>query len=431
MGVKVVVVGVKGSVKSLPLGRYLADLTSTGSVQERAEQMHAFLTEKLPKGVGVNFVAHSMGGLDCRHLISNIKPKTYTPLSLTTLGTPHRGSPFMDWCGANIGVGTAGAVATAAMAAGSAKIVSALPFSLKSPLLALPEGGEKPKEEGSISNFTSALSRYLLNVFDSPAYSNLTTSFLRDHFNPSTPDSPSVKYTSVAGRTFKMSVLHPLWFPKVVLDAAAEKGYAEDNGLSGKDYEGNDGLVSVSSAKWGEFLGAVDPCHHWDLRGEGGLFPNGGTTMTVHRPEGRPDQSAPGGWDWQGGLGRGVEEHLGLESASSGSQGKAKRAKEMDTERESGKAGSSSGSSWDIAQVGQVLDWVTDLLPGGASLESGKRQLAEAKREKEKEESGGQVGKDARKARSEREEKDRRKRDKFDLAKFYGGLMLKLREDGF
>jgi triacylglycerol lipase len=43
-------------------------------------------------------MAHSMGGLDCRYLISRIKPDDYTPLSLTTISTPHRGSPFMDWC---------------------------------------------------------------------------------------------------------------------------------------------------------------------------------------------------------------------------------------------------------------------------------------------------------------------------------------------
>ena len=50
------------------------------------------------RGRGVNFLAHSMGGLDCRHLISRIKPTDYVPLSLTTVSTPHRGSPFMDWC---------------------------------------------------------------------------------------------------------------------------------------------------------------------------------------------------------------------------------------------------------------------------------------------------------------------------------------------
>ena len=43
-------------------------------------------------------MAHSMGGLDCRHLITHVQPSDYTPLSLTTISTPHRGSPFMDWC---------------------------------------------------------------------------------------------------------------------------------------------------------------------------------------------------------------------------------------------------------------------------------------------------------------------------------------------
>lgn len=82
LGCKVMVVGVKG----------------TGSIQERALEMDAWLKEKLPKGTGVNFVAHSMGGLDCRYLITHLKPETYTPLSLTMIGTPNRGSPFMDWC---------------------------------------------------------------------------------------------------------------------------------------------------------------------------------------------------------------------------------------------------------------------------------------------------------------------------------------------
>ena len=392
-------------------------------MKERAEQMHAFLSERLPKGVGVNFVAHSMGGLDCRHLISTIKPTTYTPLSLTTIGTPHRGSPFMDWCAANIGVGSATAAATAAMAASSAKVAAALPFSLKSPLLALSDA--KPKEESSLSGFTAALSRYLLNIFDSPAYSNLTTSFLRDHFNPATANSDSVKYTSVAGRNTKMSVLHPLWFPKLVLDAAAEKGFVEANGRSGKEYEGNDGLVSVSSAKWGEFIGAVDPCHHWELRGEGGLFPNGGTTS--YKPEGRPDQSMPGGWDWQGGLGSSVGEYLGLGSSGSA----AEKSKKSEAQKDTAKSRLSAGSSWEIAQVGQMLDWVTDLLPGAESIETGKKQLADAKREKEKEEMGGKDGEEARKRMTEGEEKESNRTNKFDLAKFYGGLMLKLREDGF
>ena len=69
----------------------------TGSIASRAERLDRFLQAKAP-GRGINFMAHSMGGLDCRHLITHLKPEEYTPLSLTTIATPHRGSPFMDWC---------------------------------------------------------------------------------------------------------------------------------------------------------------------------------------------------------------------------------------------------------------------------------------------------------------------------------------------
>jgi triacylglycerol lipase len=69
----------------------------TGSIASRAEQLDRFLQIKA-FGRGINFMAHSMGGLDCRHLITHLKPADYAPLSLTTIATPHRGSPFMDWC---------------------------------------------------------------------------------------------------------------------------------------------------------------------------------------------------------------------------------------------------------------------------------------------------------------------------------------------
>jgi pimeloyl-ACP methyl ester carboxylesterase len=69
----------------------------TGSIASRAEQLDRFLQIKA-LGRGINFMAHSMGGLDCRYLITHLKPVDYTPLSLTTIATPHRGSPFMDWC---------------------------------------------------------------------------------------------------------------------------------------------------------------------------------------------------------------------------------------------------------------------------------------------------------------------------------------------
>ena len=48
----------------------------------------------------VNIIAHSMGGLDCRHMMFNDRRdgKIHERIaSLTTISTPHSGSPFADW----------------------------------------------------------------------------------------------------------------------------------------------------------------------------------------------------------------------------------------------------------------------------------------------------------------------------------------------
>ena len=55
-----------------------------------------------------------------------------------------------------------------------------------------------------------------------------------------------------------LNIWHPLWFPKVVLDSASAS-------------TDNDGLVSVDSARWGEFLGTLEGADHWALRGASGI----------------------------------------------------------------------------------------------------------------------------------------------------------------
>ncbi|SJX63775.1 related to TGL2-triacylglycerol lipase [Sporisorium reilianum f. sp. reilianum] len=337
----------------------------TGSIQERAESLHKFLTsdEADVRGKKLNFVAHSMGGLDVRHLLTHIRPKPeeYTPVSLTTISTPHRGSPFMDWCNANIGIGNdyieqaiQEARAERAHAAGrdthGPSRTPKVPYSLKSPLFTRPkplEGSSslpkknvrsgKPDElrraapenesasetlfsaassvvesmtsqsdgsssdkaaakvkeavkqgkndDGSLpfglssfirslSTLTGSFSSYMLSLLDTPAYAMLSTKYMNEVFNPKTPNVEGVKYYSVASRTPSLGVWHPLWLPKLILDAAAESRTAggeidgSADALGGAD-QGNDGLVSVESAKWGEFLGVMEGCDHWDLRGGG------------------------------------------------------------------------------------------------------------------------------------------------------------------
>lgn len=102
----------------------------------------------------------------------------------------------------------------------------------------------------------SPLASYLLDFIDSPAYSNLTPDFLENIFNPNTPDRPDIRYFSVAARTNKVSVAHALWLPKLVVDKAQELERSKDAQLGrtrSPDWQwGNDCLVPVESAKWGE-----------------------------------------------------------------------------------------------------------------------------------------------------------------------------------
>lgn len=360
----------------------------TGSIQERAESLHKFLCsdEADVRGKKLNFIGHSMGGLDVRYLLTHIRPtpEQYTPLSLTTVNTPHRGSPFMDWCNANVGTGNdyiEKAIAEARNERAhladreprSSRAIK-VPYTLKSPLFTRPkplDGSSKAKSEpkaskplsessgsskpntspprdlkvdkdrekdseadslfgaasaavselaghakttasnqasskhtdseltdkvkevfkrgqsddgklpfglsgfiGSLTSLTGAFSSYMLSLLDTPAYAMLSTAYMNEAFNPKTPNVEGVKYYSVAARTSSVGIWHPLWLPKLILDAAAESRTAggETDGSAdalGSADQGNDGLVNVESAKWGEFLGIMEGCDHWDLRGGG------------------------------------------------------------------------------------------------------------------------------------------------------------------
>jgi len=70
-------------------------LSPTGSVAARAAELKAFLDATVPDEP-VHLIAHSMGGLDSRYMISRLGMHDRV-LTLTTLGTPHRGTAFADW----------------------------------------------------------------------------------------------------------------------------------------------------------------------------------------------------------------------------------------------------------------------------------------------------------------------------------------------
>ena len=70
-------------------------LSKTRGVAHRAAELKRFLRERFPNEK-VHVIAHSMGGLDARYMISRLGMEDRV-LSLTTVGTPHRGSKYADW----------------------------------------------------------------------------------------------------------------------------------------------------------------------------------------------------------------------------------------------------------------------------------------------------------------------------------------------
>jgi triacylglycerol lipase len=85
-------------VRELLTGRgfhvLMPQLGKTHSTEQRAEQLRQTIGRWTTGPV--NIVAHSMGGLDARFLISKLDMADRV-ISLTTIATPHRGSYFADW----------------------------------------------------------------------------------------------------------------------------------------------------------------------------------------------------------------------------------------------------------------------------------------------------------------------------------------------
>ena len=124
-----------------------ASLSPTMGIACRASQLKTFIDQQFPNEP-VHILAHSMGGLDSRYMISQLGMADRV-LTLTTLGTPHRGSTFADW-------------------------------------------GIRRLER---------LAKPLLELFDFPhqAFYDLTTEKCKA-FNEQVPNAPNVRYFSVAGR---------------------------------------------------------------------------------------------------------------------------------------------------------------------------------------------------------------------------------------
>ncbi|KAI9016530.1 Alpha/Beta hydrolase protein [Phycomyces nitens] len=261
--------GIENALAKMGAKVIVTRVPSTGSISERAQVLHRLMKSVLA-GKDINFIAHSMGGLDCRHLIANIPDRPYRVQSLTTISTPHRGSPVMDWFRDNVGVGMTGALVNAAarkmekneQAAERVRTLNALQGILHTPIaVSLPvrlPPSLLPLLSWSLADIAKMPAHLLdpavarvVQLLDTPAYANLSTDYCTRHFNLTTPNDPRVAYYSYGGSA-KLPAWSLLGLPHQLINE--------------KEGE-NDGFVSVKSAQWGQYIKTLE-ADHWDLNGQ-------------------------------------------------------------------------------------------------------------------------------------------------------------------
>jgi triacylglycerol lipase len=166
----------------------------TAAIAARAEELAEFI-RALPAR-RVNVVAHSMGGLDARYAISRLGLGRKVA-SLTTVGTPHLGTPLAD-----VGAGLAG----------RARLLDAL----------------------------AAVG------IDVAAFRDLTTARMAA-FNAAVPDHRGVAYGSVVGVAGGVREVNPLLVPTWLW--LSERGGESD------------GVVPAASQRWGEVVRTIAADH--------------------------------------------------------------------------------------------------------------------------------------------------------------------------
>lgn len=203
--------GIEDALRKAGVEVITAKVAPFDSISHRAQLLDMLLSEtsknypgmKLGERVKVNLIGHSMGGLDARYLISKIQSakSPYEVVSLTTIGTPHRGSEVADFV---------------------MRMVS------------------RDK---------------LLSAVCPVAISQLTTEYLAQ-FNLEVKNDPNVGYFSF-GALMNPSGLKFFRPTYEIIRGSIER--------TGSAFVENDGMVSVSLARWGNYEGTLDNVDHLDL----------------------------------------------------------------------------------------------------------------------------------------------------------------------
>lgn len=210
-----------------------ATVPPSGTIAERAAQLRRNILDA-SHGRPVNIIAHSMGGLDARYMISKSRTNRASLAAaeneqqqnqkrsqheeqhtvendvnvraLVTIATPHHGSAYADHLLAQIG----------------------------------------PTHLPALYRAWTATTGLGTGAFD-----QLTRIYMRDTFNPATPDDPATAYFSYGAALVRKP---PLLSP-----------FRASHGVLVREEGANDGLVSVDSARWGTYKGTLEGVNHLDL----------------------------------------------------------------------------------------------------------------------------------------------------------------------
>lgn len=213
----------KGSLHSIAMGlrqhgllAFAPNIQPYDTIEQRAYywQQHCQSILQQTGAKKLHLIAHSMAGLDARYLISHLEGHNYIA-SLTTISTPHQGTYLAN-------------------------------FILKNNLL---------KKSSIIfmhwiGHIVCPYNKPVVNK----AIEMLTPEYVKEIFNPQTPDHPDILYFSYfghAGRESQQIISPFLWIGNEVIYQHQGK---------------NDGVVPCNSAYWGEFIQEV-AADHFQLSG--------------------------------------------------------------------------------------------------------------------------------------------------------------------
>lgn len=221
-----------------------------GTIRERAGQLEDEIRRRVPinelkPGVGIHIVAHSMGGLDARYLISR-KGLDHASwfASVTTISTPHRGSQLADIITGEQPLRLGDLKPLEILA--SAKYWIAFFKAFDKPVS--PIDLARMFSEAGFAQTSGDLNNYLVQLFGNKpeAFQELTTSSTKA-FNATYQGWEGVPLRSYAGVSTPDDTMSPeLYGPWAIL-----KSLAGDN----------DGVVPQSSSSWQNSTAQVTADH--------------------------------------------------------------------------------------------------------------------------------------------------------------------------